>query len=72
VIARDVTIEQSGVRMLVANEVHVERTTGVMILIARKVEGNVRTILDWRGAIAFGAAFGVVVSIFRGRGRRQG
>jgi len=72
VIARDVRIEQSAVRMLVANEVHAERTTGVMILIARKVDGNVRTLLDWRGALAFGAAFGVIVSLFRGRGLRRG
>ena len=69
VLARDVRIEQSAVRMLVANEVHAERTTGVMVLIARKVDGNVRTLLDWRGALAFGAAFGVIVSLFRGRGR---
>jgi hypothetical protein len=69
VIARDVRIEQSGVRMLVANEVHAERTTGVMVLIARKVDGNVRTLLDWRGALAFGAAFGAIVSLFRARDR---
>jgi hypothetical protein len=36
-------------------------------MIARHVEGDVRTLLDWRGAIAFGAAFGVVVSFFRRR-----
>jgi hypothetical protein len=69
VLARDVRIEQSAVRMLVANEVHAERTTGVMVMIARRVDGNVRTLLDWRGALAFGAAFGVIVSLFRGRGR---
>ena len=39
VIARDARIEQSAVRMLVANQVHAERTTGVLVLIARKVEG---------------------------------
>ena len=39
------------------------------MLIARKVEGDVRTLLDWRGAIAFGAAFGIIVSLFRGRRR---
>ncbi|HEY8633235.1 MAG TPA: hypothetical protein VIL50_08775, partial [Candidatus Limnocylindrales bacterium] len=70
ILARDVRIEQSAVRMLVANEVHAERTTGVLVLIARKVEGDVRTVLDWRGAIAFGAAFGVIVSLLRGRRSR--
>jgi hypothetical protein len=69
ILARDVTIEQAGVRTIVANNVKVERTTGVLVMIARHVEGDVRTILDWRGAIAFGAAFGVVVSFFR---RRRG
>ena len=69
ILARDVRIEQSVVRMIVANEVHVERTTGVLFLIARKVDGNVKALLDWRGALAFGAAFGVVTSIFRRRRR---
>jgi hypothetical protein len=67
ILARDVTIEQAGVRTIVANNVKVERTTGVFVMIARHVEGDVRTILDWRGAIAFGAAFGVVLSLFRRR-----
>jgi hypothetical protein len=67
ILARDVRIEQAGVRTIIANNVHVERTTGVLIMIARHVEGDVRTLLDWRGAIAFGAAFGVVVSFFRRR-----
>ena len=67
ILARDVRIEQSAVRMLVANEVHIERTTGVLFLIARKVDGNVKALLDWRGAIAFGAAFGLVSAIFRRR-----
>jgi hypothetical protein len=67
IVARDVRIEQAGVRTMIANNVHVERTTGVLVMIARHVEGDVRTLLDWRGAIAFGAAFGVVVSLFRRR-----
>jgi hypothetical protein len=69
ILARDVRIEQAAVRAVVANNVHVERTTGVFVMIARHVEGDVRTLLDWRGAIAFGAAFGVVVSLFRRRGK---
>ena len=69
IIARDVRIEQAGVRGIIANNVHVERTTGVFIMIARHVEGDVRTLLDWRGAIAFGAAFGAVVTLFRRRRR---
>ncbi len=67
VLARDVQIEQAVVRTVVANNVRFERTTGVLLLLARRVEGDVRVLLDWRGAVAFGAAFGVVVSIFRRR-----
>ena len=69
VLARDVRIEQAGVRMIVANNVHAERTTGVLFLIARRVDGDVRAVLDWRGALAFGAAFGAVVGLFRRRRR---
>jgi hypothetical protein len=69
ILARDVTIEQAGVRTMIANNIHVERTTGVFVMIARHVEGDVRTLLDWRGAVAFGAAFGLVVSLFRRRRR---
>jgi hypothetical protein len=67
IVARDVRIEQSAVRMLVANNVQSTKTTGVLFLVARKVEGDVRTLLDWRGAIAFGAAFGILASLLRGR-----
>jgi len=67
VLARDVHVEQSVVRTVVANNVHFERTTGVLVLLARRVEGDVRAVLDWRAALAFGAAFGIVTSIFRRR-----
>ena len=67
VLARDVHIEQAVVRTVIANNVRFERTTGVLILLARRVEGDVRVLLDWRGAVAFGAALGVVVSLFRRR-----
>ena len=70
ILAREARVEQSVVRTLVANTVHVERATGVVFLIARRVDGNVRAILDWRGALAFGAAFGLVTGLVRrSRGR---
>jgi hypothetical protein len=67
VLARDVHVEQAVVRTVVANNVHFDRTTGVLVLLARRVDGNVRAVLDWRAALAFGAAFGIVTSIFRRR-----
>jgi hypothetical protein len=69
IVAREARVQQSFVRLLIANVVHVERPSGVLFLVARKVDGNVKAILDWRGALAFGAAFGVVTSIFRRRRR---
>jgi hypothetical protein len=69
IIARSVRVKQSAIRMLIANDVVVTKPTGVLILVARKVDGNVKALLDWRGAIAFGASFGVIVSLLRGRRR---
>ena len=67
VVARDAHIEQALVRIVIANSVRFVRTTGVLILVARRVEGDVRALLDWRGGLAFGAAFGIVVGLFRRR-----
>jgi hypothetical protein len=39
------------------------------VVLAAHVEGDVRTLVDWRGALAFGAAAGVVMAIIRGRRR---
>ena len=70
VVARDARLEQSFVRTLIAGRVIAERPTGVFVMIARHVSGDIRPVLDWRGALAFGAALGVVVSLFRGVRRR--
>lgn len=73
VLARSVRVEQSFIRTLVANEVRVERATGVGFLLARRVVGDVRVLLDWRGAVAFGAAAGFVMGLVRrGGGRAAG
>lgn len=67
VLAREARVEQGFVRTLIANNVVAERTTGVLFLLAGRVDGNVRAVLDWRGALAFGAAFGLVTALFRRR-----
>jgi hypothetical protein len=69
VLAREVSLDQSLVRTVVAQNVRFERPSGVLVLLAQRVEGDVRTLLDWRAAAAFGAAFGFVAALF-GRGRR--
>jgi len=65
VIARDVRIEQAGARTVIANTATFDRTSGALVVIAARAEGNVRTLLDWRGALAFGAAFGILVGLVR-------
>ena len=65
ILARDVRIEQAGARTIIAGTARFERNSGTLMLIAGRVEGNVRTVLDWRGALAFGAALGLVMGLFR-------
>jgi hypothetical protein len=60
VVAREATVEQSLVRTLLAQRVTITRPTGVLVMIAQHVSGDVRPVMDWRGALAFGAAFGLV------------
>ncbi|MEX2010709.1 MAG: hypothetical protein WEF51_00575 [Chloroflexota bacterium] len=67
VVAREAHVEQSFVQTVLAERVVFQRPSGVVFLIARRVEGNVRALFDWRGAAAFGAAFGVIVSLLRRR-----
>jgi hypothetical protein len=69
VIARDARFEQAGVRTLIANRVHFGPNSGAGVVLAAHVDGDVRTLFDWRGALAFGAAAGVVVSLLRKRRR---
>ena len=65
VLAREVRIEQGGARTVLAGRAVFGRNSGALVVIAGKVDGSVRTVLDWRGAIAFGAAFGLVVGLVR-------
>ena len=74
ILAREARVEQSFVRMLSAVEVRIERSTFVGVLVARRVVGDVRVLVDWRGAAAFGAAFGLVAGLVgraRGRGTKE-
>jgi hypothetical protein len=66
-IAKDVHIDQSLVGTALAGRVRFDRPSAIFLLIAGRVEGPVQAMLDWRGAIAFGAAFGVVAGLIRRR-----
>ena len=67
VIARVVTIEQGGARSVIANHVTLGRQSGALIAIARTIDGEGRVLLDWRGALALGAAFALGAALLRGR-----
>jgi hypothetical protein len=71
ILAQRASVEQSFVRTLVAQEVEIRRPSAIVVLIAQRVTGDVRVLLDWRGALAFGAAFGLVAGLVRrARGQR--
>jgi hypothetical protein len=65
----DATVDQSLVSTLVADRVTFRQPSAVLVLIARQVDGTVRPLLDWRGALAAGAVAGLVIGLLR-RGRR--
>jgi hypothetical protein len=69
VLARDVRISQGGAGSVVAANVTFEKQSGTFVLVARRVNGQVRTVLDWRGALAFGAAVGIAVGLLARRKR---
>ena len=64
ILARQVSLDRAVARVVVAADVKAERSA-VMLLIARHVSGDVRVLLDWRGAAAFGAVAGVVFGLLR-------
>jgi hypothetical protein len=67
ILAREVRIEQGGARTIIASHATFQQTSGTIMLIAGRVDGNVRTILDWRGAAIFGVVFGLVAGLVRRR-----
>jgi len=65
----DATVDQSFVNTLIANRVTIRQPSAVVVLIARQVDGSVRPLLDWRGALAAGAVARLVMGLLR-MGRR--
>ena len=51
----------------VAERVTVRQPSIVGVLLANRVEGSVRPILDWRGALVAGTAFAIVARLLRRR-----
>lgn len=71
VVAREVHLDQALAQSILADRVTMKAGSAALIIIARRVDGQVRALLDWRGALALGAGIGAVVALFRPRGRRR-
>ena len=65
IVAQDVHVEQAFVRAVVANTVQTGPTTGILVAVARRIDGEAKILLDWRGALAFGAALGAFLALIR-------
>jgi len=65
IVAREATVEQALVRTMIAQRVTINRPSAVLILIAQRVDGSVRPLLDWRGALAAGLGVAAVTAVAR-------
>ena len=78
IMAREATLEQGIARNVIAQRVTINRPSAMGILIAQHVHGDVRPILEWRGALAagavigLGAAIGIAVRTGEREARRRG
>jgi hypothetical protein len=61
----DVTVDQSLVSTVIGYRVAFRQPSAVLLLIAGRVDGSVRPLLDWRGGLAAGVAAGIVIGLFR-------
>jgi hypothetical protein len=55
---------------MLANHVTFDRQSFAGVVIARRVDGNVRTLVDWRGALALAGVAGVVSVLMAALRRR--
>ena len=64
-IAKDnMDIEKSAVGIMISKEIKAQNTSS-LITIAKNIEGDVTTMMDWRSALAFGAALGGILGLVR-------
>jgi hypothetical protein len=61
----DVTVDQSLVSTVIGYRVAFRQPSAVLLLVAGRVDGSVRPLLDWRGGLAAGVAAGIVLGLFR-------
>lgn len=64
------TLQEGGTAFaVIADSATLDPDTSVFLLIAGSAKGDVRPVMDWRGAAAFGASFALVLGLLR-RARR--
>ena len=65
VLAQSVKLEQAFARSIIAQRVTLGRGAGAGIVLAARVDGDGRPLLDWRGGLAAGAVFALVWLVVR-------
>lgn len=61
-----VTLQRGGSAFaLIADEATLDPQSSIFLLIAGSTNGDVRPVIDWRSAAAFGAAFAVILGVLR-------
>jgi hypothetical protein len=50
---------------VIADQARIEEGSNVFLLVAGKVDGDGRPLLDWRAALAAGVGFAAAVSVIR-------
>ena len=65
--ARDVRLDQSAAWSVLGGRVTFERQSFAGVVIARQVDGQIRPLVDWRGALAVAGVVGVVMAVVRRR-----
>ena len=65
VAAAMATVDQSLVRTVVAGSVTFRQPSAVLLLVAGRVDGSVRPLLDWRSGLAAGVGAAAVLSLAR-------
>jgi hypothetical protein len=74
VLAQNAHAEQALMQVVVANTMQTGPTTGILVAVARRIDGEAKILVDWRGALAFGAALGAflaLISLARRIGRSR-
>lgn len=64
--AEHLTVQEGGTAFaVIADNATLDPDTSVFLLIAGSTKGDVRPVMDWRAAAAFGAGFAFVVGLLR-------